>query len=338
MFAAKKYRQTMVLRSSIFASSGNSSKARILVAAVFLAVLGLLSPTLKTAGLLSYQDTRYIQIITAPLICLFLIYSDRKRVFATARYSPRPGLPLFFLSVLFCLICIRLGGTATIESLIAPMLSLFLLCQSVFVLYYGLTSWRAALYPLGCLLLVIPIPEAAMNWASTAYQQGSALASYAIFNMVGISALRNGNTFSIPGLDFNIAPECSGIRSGVAFLLVALVAGHMYLHSGWNRLFLTLATLPIAMVKNAIRIVVTTSLGAYVDRSYIDGPFHHQYGGIIFSPLDFLFFVPLVLWLQRIERRAANLKASSGQAFPLAVETHAERDSPTEFDSRLGFS
>ena len=57
------------------------------------------------------------------------------------------------------------------------------------------------------------------------------------------------------------------------------------------------------MFKNAIRIVVTTSLAAYVDRWFIDGPFHHKYGGIIFSPLDFVLFVPLLLGIRKLENR-----------------------------------
>jgi hypothetical protein len=61
------------------------------------------------------------------------------------------------------------------------------------------------------------------------------------------------------------------------------------------------ATVPIAIFKNAVRVVVITLLAANVDRSFIDGPFHHKYGGVIFAPLDILVFVPLVVALRRIE-------------------------------------
>lgn len=294
----------MQRRFSLSALQTNAQTVRIVVSAVSLLILAALWPILQAAANLSVQDNRYVQILAGPLICLFLIYSYRNDVFSKARISLRGGLPLFILSVLLCLACVSFRpAEGDIDRLIVPMCAVLLLCESAFLLCFGESSSKSAIYALACLVLIVPIPAHVMDWASTIYQNGSAFTSYAIFNAVGISALRDGTTFAIPGLEFNIAPECSGIRSGLAFLLVALLASRLYLRSGWSRLVLVLLTIPIAMFKNAIRIVVTTALGAFVNRSFIDGPFHHQYGGLIFSPLDFLLFVPLLLLLQRIERR-----------------------------------
>jgi len=85
-------------------------------------------------------------------------------------------------------------------------------------------------------------------------------------------------------------------------VMVAIVAGYLYLRSGWTRSALMLLTIPIALLKNAIRIVAISTLAAYVDRIFIDGPFHHVYGGLVFSLAGVAIFVLVLAGLQAIER------------------------------------
>jgi exosortase/archaeosortase family protein len=87
-------------------------------------------------------------------------------------------------------------------------------------------------------------------------------------------------------------------------LIVAIVAGYIYLRSGWARLALILMTIPIALFKNAVRIVGISTLAAYVNRIFIDGAFHHVYGGLLFSVVGMAIFVVVLAGLQKIERRA----------------------------------
>jgi exosortase len=280
---------------------------RLSILGVSLSTLILFWPSVKALATLSFQDERYGQILAAPLICLLLIYCDREKIFSVTRYSPRVGIPLLSLAILLCLIFAPWQSRGEeITRLVPVALAIILVWQAAFILCYGTQSWKLAMYPLCCLFLAIPIPPSVINWLTVAYQHGSAAASYAILDLVGVPVLRNGMVFSIPGLNFKIAEECSGIRSGVAFLMVGIVASRLYLRSRWARLVLMLSTIPMAMFKNAVRIVVIASLAAYVDRAFIEGPFHHKYGGVVFLPVDFLLFVPLVLVLQKLERRSVD--------------------------------
>ena len=141
-----------------------------------------------------------------------------------------------------------------------------------------------------------------MDWIAAGLQHGSATVSYEILRVSGIPVFRHGMLFSLPGLDFEVAPECSGIRSSLAMMMVAIIAGYAYLRSGWARLALILLTVPIALFKNAVRIVTISMLGAYVDRVFVDGPFHHQYGGLVFTIVGVTLFVAVLTGLQGIER------------------------------------
>lgn len=293
---------------------------KLCVLGILLALILLFASPLKTAFALSHTDDRYVQVLVGPLICAYLLYWDRQNIFSQAEYSPRIGI----LVLTVALVCLGAGSRLQISepilSTVPVVFGLVLFLLGAFVFCFGTRSMRAARYALCCLWLAVPIPPAVIDGLTAAYQQGSAAISLIILELAGVSVLRDGTSFSIPGLDFRIAPECSGIRSGLAFLMVSILASRLYLKSSWTRSILILSTIPIAMFKNAIRIVVTTSLGAYVDRSFIDGPFHHKYGGLIFSPLDFLLFVPLLLGLQKLEnlsltdrrRPVAGVAATAG--------------------------
>jgi len=119
-------------------------------------------------------------------------------------------------------------------------------------------------------------------------------------HLVGVPVFAHGTQLQLPGLEIEVAPECSGIHSCLALALVGLLASRMCLRSGWNRLLLVASTIPIAIFKNAIRISVIASLGAYVNRTFLFGPIH-RYGGLVFTPLAVVLLVFVLLALQKSE-------------------------------------
>jgi exosortase len=110
----------------------------------------------------------------------------------------------------------------SVRLLFAGLVSV-LLWMAAFVLCYGMKSFYAALYPLCCLFLMIPLPPARMDWVAAILQHGSAAVSYDLLRLSGIPVLRRGIDFSLPGLDFVVATECSGVRSGLALMMVAVM-------------------------------------------------------------------------------------------------------------------
>lgn len=286
----------------------------LLMLGICVATVILFWRPLRATALLPLHDDRYVQIILAPLLCLGLLYWHRKTIFAAAHSAPRLGIPLLGILLLVGLF-LNFGDPRGDDSDALPVgIAVVLIWMAAFILCYGPRCFKLAIYPLCCLLLVAPIPPAWLDRVTAFFQHGSAIVSYFVLDSIGIPVLRRDMVFSLPGLDFQIAPECSGIRSALAFLMAGLLAGGLYLRSGWRRLILILATIPIAIFKNAVRIVVITTLGAYVNRSFIDGPFHHQYGGIVFGPLDLVLFIPLLIGLQKLDRRALRLSGPLPEA------------------------
>jgi exosortase len=260
-------------------------------------------PSLKTAFSLALNDDRYLQIGLAPLVCSFLIFWQRTEIFSEACYSLRTGIPLLSLAILLGIVIVYRSPRSGSAGLVFALGAIVLIWLAAFFLCYGVQSLRAALYPLCCLFLMIPFPPVWMDRVAACLQYGSAAVSYAILRVSGIPVLRHELRFSLPGLDFEVAPECSGIHSSLALIMVAIIAGYIYLRSGWARSALILLTVPIALFKNAVRIVVIAVLGAYVNRIFVDGPFHHRYGGLVFSVMGAVLFVLVLAGLQGVERR-----------------------------------
>ncbi len=182
-----------------------------------------------------------------------------------------------------------------------------------FVLCFGRQACRAAIFPLFLLFFIVPIPPDIMDKAVLALQKGSAEISYILFKLVGIPVFRDGFRFSLPGVDIEVAAECSGIRSSLSLFLSSLMVGYLTLESRWSRAAFSLLTIPVVIFKNAVRIVTISWLGVYVDPGFFHGNLH-KYGGLPFSlpAIVTLFFV--LIALRKAETIASKADSRGGPA------------------------
>jgi exosortase/archaeosortase family protein len=81
-----------------------------------------------------------------------------------------------------------------------------------------------------------------------------------------------------------------------------LLAGDAFLRSGWAKLVLVLAVLPVAILKNGIRIVTLSLLATHVDEEFLTGQLHHE-GGVVFFVVSLAILAPVVAVLRRSELR-----------------------------------
>ena len=103
-----------------------------------------------------------------------------------------------------------------------------------------------------------------------------------------------------------MAKQCGGIRSSLVLFIVSILAGHLFLVSWKRKILLSLFVLPITIVKNSIRIVTLSLLGAYVDPRILDSAAHRR-GGIPFFVVA-LSLLGIVLWLLRRSECKGALK------------------------------
>jgi exosortase len=262
----------------------------------------------------SQQDVTASHVILVPFVSIALIYANRTPIFSSVTTKLSLGLPIIAAGIALSLV----GQFAIADALRALSVSVAGLVLSWiggYVLFYGPAAARAALFPLAFLAFMIPPPEVAIDAATRFLKAGSTEAVAQLFTLTGTPYHRQDFVFSLPGVTIEVADACSGIRSSLALLMTSLIAGYSQLKSPWTKAVLVLAVLPVALLKNAVRIVALTLLAMHVDPSFLTGQLHHE-GGVVFFLLALGMMAPLFLALQRLEtprsvRVSSSLNASA---------------------------
>lgn len=113
---------------------------------------------------------------------------------------------------------------------------------------------RAAVFPLGFLLLALPLN--ALDAVGFYLRLGVVDVSHWLAHAVGIAVVRNGTQLLSPdgAYSYDVAAACSGLRSLVALLALSLLVGYLNFRAWWARAAIGLLCFPFAFVGNVARI------------------------------------------------------------------------------------
>ncbi len=229
---------------------------------------------------LSNDDASYLALI--PFICAWLLFVESHKIFLDFSYDVLLGGSFLFLAGCVALASHLAGGASPL----GPQLSGYILAL-VLVWVAGF----ALLFPNFLLDQVIRLLQAGSAWMTEAF-----------FDLFGVPALREGLVFHLARANIEVARECSGIRSSMALLILALLVAHFRLQRFWNKTLFIVSGLFMMILKNGIRIATLTLLAVYVDPSFLYGRLHHA-GGIVFFVLALLLLLPVLSLLHYLESR-----------------------------------
>ena len=271
-----------------------------------LTALGLMAVLPSLMGLV--RDTRhreyYSHIPVIAAVSAYLIFRRRKLVFGGEASAHPAGISLIACGAGAALAGQFLGWSDG-DRISIVTLAVLLVWAGAYLVLFGKGTGRRALFPFVFLLLAVPMPMAVLDKVIAVLVAGSTSMTRVLFKAFGIPFLQEGPIFYLPGFSIEVARECSGIRSSLALLVTAVLAGHVFLKGFWRQALLAVAVFPVALLKNAIRIVTLYLLSYFVDIRIIQGGFLHRSGGFVFFGLG-LAVLGLVVWFLRGEgkRRA----------------------------------
>jgi exosortase len=95
-----------------------------------------------------------------------------------------------------------------------------------------------------------------------------------------------------------VAEACSGIRSLISLLTLAIVYGYFIDPRPWARTALAAASIPVAIVANGVRVAGTGIAAHYVGPEAAEGFFHSFSGWLVFVVAFVLLFAlqRLIVW------------------------------------------
>ena len=238
------------------------------------------------------EDPNYSHGFLVPAIAGYAWWIERERLALLPR---RPGAWLGLAIMALALILLWAGLLGA--ELFAGRLSLVISLAALIVYFGGLEWLKALLFPLGILLLAIPPPQILFQRVTFPLQLlASELATGAIRSM-GVPALREGNIIELAHLRLQVVEACSGIRSLISLLTLAVAWARFREEVWWRRMALILAVAPIAVVANAGRVAAAGILAHYRGGAAAEG-FLHYFSGLAL----FLVAVGLFLVLSRLLR------------------------------------
>ena len=223
-----------------------------------------------------HHDPNFSHGIFVPLFALFVLWQDRKKLKAIASAPSWAGLPLVVLSLLVLVLGI-LGA-----ELFLSRVSLLILLAGLIILFQGWTFFRAVLFPWAFLFLMIPIPAVVFNQITFPLQLLASKVASAILSWMGVPVLREGNVIILPAMALEVADACSGIRSLMSLATLAVIYGYLIERRIVVRVLLALASIPIAVGANSLRVVGTGLLVQYWDPDKALGFFHEFQGWLMF--------------------------------------------------------
>jgi exosortase len=268
---------------------------------LFVALSGALRAVLAYA--MDTANTHATQIIAIPFISAGLIYMNRQNIFRNVSYCILPGVLLMAIGFGQLVVGTTVGMKMETANYLAVMASaIVVLWLGGFLFIYGAAAFKTAIFPLLFLVFCIPIPIPVLNKTIDILRLGSTNMAYVILKLSGTPILREGFVFRLPNLSIEVAPECSGIRSGISILISGLLAGHLFLRSYWKRIALVLIAVPVLIFKNALRIGTLSYLAVHFDPRILTSELHRE-GGIPFFVMGLLLLYPVLALLMKSERK-----------------------------------
>ena len=250
---------------------------------------------------LTQEQEHYSHIVLIPCLSFYVLFLDRKAILASREWSPWLGSLVIGMGAL--------GywradpATFAADQLSMMILALVVMCWGIFVSGFGITLCRKVSFGLLVLIFMVPLPSFLLDAVIGFLQRSSAEATAVLFSVLGVPVFRQGFVFSLSNFTIHVAEECSGIRSFLSLFITSLVAGHFFLRSAWGKMGLVAVVVPLAIVKNAFRIVGLTLLANYVDPTFITNSVWHRRGGIPLFLLSLVVLFSLVWLLRRSERK-----------------------------------
>jgi exosortase len=147
---------------------------------------------------------------------------------------------------------------------------------------WGTSHVRALAFPLALLPLMVPLPAIVFNQIALPLQLIASRVGETTIAAFGIPVLRDGNILELPSMTLAVAEACSGIRSLISLVTLAVVLAYFTGRGPWGRVVVVASAVPIAIAANALRVAGTGVTAHWIGRSAAEGFFHGFSGWLLF--------------------------------------------------------
>jgi exosortase len=209
------------------------------------------------------------------------------------------------LAIIAASVMVLAAGVLGAELFLTRISMLGVMAGAVLFLY-GLQPLRILAFPILFLVLMIPLPAIVFNQVAFPLQLLASRFGEMVLTLAGVPVLREGNVITLSNTSLEVAEACSGIRSLVSLITLAVVYGYVTDRRNWARVTLAAAAVPVAIVANGIRVAGTGLAAHYMGPEAAQGFFHEFSGWLVFVVAFVLLF-----GVQRLIARVGHAPAAA---------------------------
>ena len=249
------------------------------------------------------NDPDYSHGFLIPVLSGYFLW-ERRHTLAQLPVQPSS---VGFLVMLLGIALLLLGQVGA--ELFLMRVSLVVLIAGL-VLYHG--GWRylkGMAFPIVFLLFMIPWPAIILNALTLPLQLLAARLSTASLQLMNLPVYREGNVIFLPHATLEVVEACSGIRSLVSLLALAVVFAYMTQRHVWKIVVLVVSATPIAIIANAFRIWGTGVLAHVYGPQAAEG-FYHTFAGWLVFVIAFVLLTVEGAVLSRFGKKHTHIKAT----------------------------
>jgi len=211
-------------------------------------IVALFFPVYYEAAVLWLSDDNYAHGIFILPISIALLWMQRDAIRQARQQPVAWGL----LPLSLGLLLETAGYLLRIKSIAA--LALIPVVAGAILVLHGREFWRIARFSTYFLFFAVPVPGIILSIPSAWIQRASSDGAALLMKALGYPLVQTGNLIDIPGMTLEVADVCSGFKKLTACIAFSLLYGYVYPLSGGKRWLLFLASIPIALIANVIRV------------------------------------------------------------------------------------
>lgn len=244
-------------------------------AAMLLTVLPYQEALSKFIDIWNLQP-EYSHGVLIPFLSLYLIWRQRDELRTLQFTGSWYGLIVIALGLLMWLV----GDLAAIYWIV--QYGFLVALYGVVLALTGAKVFRRLWMPLLILVFMVPLPAFFNNSLSLQMQLWSSWLGVAFIRLAGISVYLEGNVIDLGPMQLQVAEACDGLRYLFPLMTLAFVMAHLFQAPFWKRLVLFVASVPIAIVMNSLRIGAIGITVEYWGPRMAEGLLHDFEGWVVF--------------------------------------------------------
>ena len=207
----------------------------------------------------------------------YMVWQKRQDLNSTQFDGSLIGLLIILSSVSVYLVALH----ARINSLAS--VSMVMTIFGALVYLRGINAVKILTTPFILLLLLIPIPSSIYSAMTLPLQLKVSQVSEIVVKLLSVPIFREGNVLTTPEKTFQIVEACSGMRSMITLVTLSLIMGYFTFRKKWTKLVLILASIPVAIFVNIVRVVVLILAFHFYKIDLSEGTSHTWLGMAVFA-------------------------------------------------------